>query len=58
LPKAPAYLVVFAGVAALPFVILSLFELQTLTLITAVIAVLFHPVWLIWTGLVLGQAKS
>jgi len=55
LPKALAYLGVIAGVVALVFVTVSFLELQTLTLITAAMAVLFHPVWLIWTGVVLGR---
>ncbi len=57
LPKALAYLGVFAGVAALFFVVVSFLELQTLTMVTGALAVVFHPLWLIWTGQVLGQDK-
>ena len=57
LPKALACLGVIAGVAALFFVVVSFLELSTLTLITVAVAVVFHPVWLIWTGKELGRDK-
>jgi Domain of unknown function (DUF4386) len=56
-PKALAYLGVIAGIIALLFVVISFLEIQTLTLITASIAVVFQPLWLIWTGIVLGRDK-
>ena len=55
LPQGLAYLGVIAGIAALLFVVLSFLEVQTLTMITGALAVVFHPLWLIWTGLVLGR---
>jgi len=55
LPQGLAYLGVIAGIAALFFVVLSFLEAQTLTMITGAMAVVFHPLWLIWTGLVLGR---
>jgi Domain of unknown function (DUF4386) len=57
LPKGLAYLGVIAGVVALSFVVVSFLELQTLTLMTAALSVVFHPLWLIWTGIVLGRDK-
>jgi hypothetical protein len=57
LPKGLAVLGAAAGIAALFFVVLSFLELQTLTLITGALAVVFHPVWLIWTGIVLGRER-
>jgi hypothetical protein len=36
---------------------LSLLELSTLTLVIGVLAVVFHPVWLIATGKVLLTAR-
>jgi len=58
LPKVLSCLGMIAGFAALLFVVVSFLELQALTLITAFIAVVFHPVWLIWTGLVLGRNRQ
>jgi hypothetical protein len=58
LPKGLATLGVVAGIAALFFVLLSFLELQTLTMITGALAVVFHPVWLIWTGIVLGRDRQ
>jgi len=46
-----------AGIAALFSVVVSFLELSTLTLITVAVAVVFHPVWLIWTGKELGRDK-
>jgi hypothetical protein len=57
LPRALAVLGVVAGVAALAFAVASFFELQAVTLITATVAVVFHPLWLIWTGVVLARDK-
>lgn len=57
LPKVLAWLGVIAGMAALLFVFVSFLALQTLTMITITITLIFHPLWLIWTGLVLGQNK-
>jgi hypothetical protein len=58
LPKGLAVLGLIAGFAALLFVALSFLQLQTLTLVTGAMAVVFHPVWLIWTGIVLGRDRS
>jgi hypothetical protein len=58
LPKVLAWLGVVAGIAALFFVLVSFFALQTLTMITITITLIFHPLWLIWTGIVLGQKKK
>lgn len=57
LPRGLAILGVIAGIAALFFVLLSFLEMQTLTMIAGAAAVAFHPVWLIWTGIVLGRDK-
>lgn len=57
LPKVLAWLGVIAGIAALLFVVVSFLDLPTLTMITITITLVFHPLWLIWTGLVLGQNK-
>jgi hypothetical protein len=57
LPKALACLGVIAGIAALFFVVVSFLELQTLTMMTGALAVVFHPLWLIWTGKELGRDK-
>ena len=57
LPKVLAWLGVIAGIATLLFVLVSFLALQTLTMITITITLIFHPLWLIWTCLVLGQNK-
>lgn len=57
LPKVLAWLGVIGGFAALIFVVVSFFDLQTLTMITITITLIFHPLWLIWTGLILGQRR-
>jgi hypothetical protein len=57
LPKVLAWLGVIAGIAALLFVLVSCLDLQTLTMITVIITLVFHPLWLIWTGLELGKNK-
>ena len=57
LPKALSCLGVIAGIAALFSVVVSFLELSTLTMITVALAVVFHPVWLIWTGKELGRDK-
>jgi len=56
-PKALAYLGVIAGIAALFFVVVSFLDLQAMTMITGAMAVVFHPLWLIWTGIVLVGDK-
>ena len=53
-----AYFGVIAGAISLAFAFASLFELQTITLMTGVAAVFFHPIWLLWTGIVLRQTKA
>ena len=55
LPKVLACLGLVAGIAALLFVLVSLLEMQTLTLVTGSLAVIFHPIWLIWTGFALRR---
>jgi hypothetical protein len=57
LPKVLAWLGVIAGIAALLFVIVSFLDLQTVTMITITLTLVFHPLWLIWTGVELGQNK-
>jgi hypothetical protein len=57
LPKVLAWLGVIAGIVALLFVVVSFFGLQTLTMITITMTLVFHPLWLIWTGIILGQKK-
>ncbi len=57
LPKVLAWLGVIAGIAALIFVIASFLDLQTLIMVTVTVTLVFHPLWLIWTGLELGQTK-
>lgn len=58
LPKLLAALGVIAGVAALLFVVVSFLDLQTLTMVAITITLIFHPLWLLWTGFELGRAKS
>lgn len=53
LPKVLAWFGVIAGITALLFVVVSFFALQTLTMITITITLIFHPLWLIWTGIAL-----
>jgi hypothetical protein len=53
LPKVLAWLGVIAGITALLFVVDSFFALQTLTMITITVTLIFHPLWLIWTGIAL-----
>ncbi len=57
LPKVLAWLGVIAGIAALLFVIVSFLNLVILTMVTITITLVFHPLWLIWTGLELAQIK-
>jgi hypothetical protein len=46
-----------SSVAALLSVLVSFLGIQTVTLITAAIALLLHPLCLIWTGRVLGHHR-
>ncbi len=55
LPKPLAWLGFVAGIAALGYVMVTVLGFQSLTLITGGLAVIFQPVWLIWTGLVLWR---
>jgi Domain of unknown function (DUF4386) len=55
LPKVLSYLGMVGGIAAFLFVVVSFLELQVLTLITGALAVVFQPVWYIWTGIELGR---
>ena len=57
LPNVLAWLGVIGGIAALIFVVVSFCDLQTLTMIPITITLIFHPFWLIWTGLILGQKR-
>jgi len=50
-----AYFGIVAGATSLAFAFASFFEWQTLTLMTGVVAVVFHPIWLLWIGFVLKQ---
>ncbi len=58
LPKALAYFGVIAGITSLGFALASFFELHTITLMAGSVAVVFHPIWLIWTGIILRQSKA
>ena len=58
LPKALANFGVIAGITSLGFALASFFELQTITLMAGSVAVVFHPIWLIWTGIILRQSKA
>jgi hypothetical protein len=55
LPKELAYLGVMAGILALLFVAATFLKLEALIPITAGMAVIFHPIWLIGTGIILRQ---
>jgi hypothetical protein len=57
LPKTLSCLGVIAGIAALFFVVVSFLGLHTMTMITGAMAVVFHPLWLIWTGKEIGRDK-
>jgi hypothetical protein len=58
LPRPLAVSGVVAGMAALLFVVVTLLELQALTMAAVVITLVFHPLWLIWTGIELGRAGA
>ena len=55
LPKPLAYLGVFLGSAALVLVIANILKQTWLLPFAAAIAVVLHPVWLIWTGIYLTR---
>lgn len=55
LPKPLAWLGLIGGSAALAFVVVSVLEVPALTMPTVMITLIFHPIWLIWTGLVLWR---
>jgi len=55
LPKGLAYLGMVAGSVALLVVVAAFLELEALIPITAGMAVIFHPIWLIGTGIILRQ---
>jgi len=57
LPRLLAGLGVVAGIAAMLFVVVTFLDLQAITMAAITITLVFHPVWLIWTGLELARAK-
>ncbi len=57
LPKALAYFGMVAGFVSLSFAFASFFDWQTFTLLSGIVAVIFHPVWLIWIGIKLRQVN-
>ena len=56
LPKLFAIFSGIAGVISISFVVLTLFEFPGFSLWAGALAVIFHPVWLIWTGIILRRA--
>lgn len=54
LPKPLAYLGVFLGSAALMLVIANILQQKWLLPVAASLAVVLHPIWLIWTGMELS----
>lgn len=57
LPRLLAGLGVVAGIASLLFVVVTFLDLQAITMVAIIATLVFHPVWLIWTGLELARAK-
>lgn len=57
LPKTLAYFGVVAGLVSLSFAFGSFFDWQSFTLLSGIVAVIFHPVWLIWIGIQLRQVN-
>ena len=55
LPRALAYLGIMAGFFALVFAAATIIEVQVLLLLSGVLAVIIHPLWLICLGLVLQR---
>lgn len=58
LPKPLAWLGFVGGIVSLGSVVVSVLEIQSLAMLTLVAALVFHPIWLIWTGLVLWQERQ
>jgi hypothetical protein len=54
-PRALFYLGVLASIVTLLYVLISFLDLPAWTAMAAAIAVVFHPVWLIWAGAELGR---
>lgn len=57
LPRPLASLGIIAGLFALVFVVTTWLTLQSFVLIAGALAVIFHPLWLIWTGIMLWQRR-
>jgi uncharacterized membrane protein len=55
LPRPLTGFAVFAGIISLLFVVSTLFEIQGFSLLAGSLAVIFHPIWLIWLGIVLRK---
>jgi uncharacterized membrane protein len=55
LPRPLAGLAVFAGTVSLIFVASTLLEIQGFSLLAGSLAVIFHPIWLIWLGIILRR---
>jgi predicted Abi (CAAX) family protease len=58
LPRVLSWLGVIAGMAALLFVVVTVLNIQALAMPVVMIAVIFHPIWLTWTGLVLWRERK
>ncbi len=58
LPKPLAWSGLFAGIAALLFVVATFLEIQSMAMPAIGITLIFHPLWLIWMGLVLWQERG
>lgn len=57
LPKPLAWLGFVGGMAALAFVMVTVLGIQSLAMPAIIIALIVHPIWLIWTGFVLWREK-
>ncbi len=58
LPQPLAWLGIFAGAFALLVVSASILEFQSITMFSVVAALSFHPIWLIWTGIMLKRENT
>jgi len=57
IPKSLSVFGIMAGAVALIFVVISIIELPIISMITGSTAVIAHPIWLLWTGIVIGKVK-
>jgi hypothetical protein len=57
LSKTLAIFAILAGLASLSYAFASFLDIQAITLIGGSMAVVFHPIWLIWVGLSLRTHK-